>query len=71
MKNRIIKFIEDSEDYPTMKELLDEFLLYSGSDIHFLRSMLELQNDATILYDEKHDSWLRLRTINPDEFMIL
>ena len=58
MKEKIAKFILEAEEYPTMKELLDEFLTYSGEDIHFLIAQQELRKEGTIYYDERHDSWL-------------
>ena len=58
MKENIAKFILEAEEYPTMKELLDEFLTYSGEDIHFLIAQQELRKEGKIFYDEKHDSWL-------------
>lgn len=65
MRERVAKFILNSEDYPTMKELLDEFLTYSGNDIHFLIAVQELTQEGTILYDDKHDSWLYISSDSP------
>lgn len=65
MKERVAKFILESRDYPTMKELLDEFLTYLGDDIHFLIAVQELRQKGTICYDDKHDSWLYTASDNP------
>jgi len=65
MKNKVAKFILEAKEYPTMKELLDEFLTYSGEDIHFLIAQQELRKEGTIFYDEKHDSWLYTGISNP------
>jgi len=69
-KETVEKFILDSEDYPTMKELFDEFLVYSGNDIYFLQAVSELQQEGKILYDDKHDSWL-YTGINNDKLRAL
>lgn len=65
MKNKIAKFILEVKEYPTMKELLDEFLTYSGEDIHFLIAQQELRKEGKIFYDEKHDSWLYTAVSSP------
>ena len=66
IENRIIKFIEDSEDYPTNQELTDEF----AEDETFLVALDRLEN-RTIFYDSKHDAWMVLTPFQPGKYVRL
>ena len=65
MRDRIIKYIKDLEEYPMMHDLVSTFIRthYDGSidvehNVDFLKSLLELCGEGKIFYDSKHDSWL-------------
>ena len=57
LEERIIKFIEDAEEHPTMEELLRKFITHSRNDIYFLRLVCLLEDENQIIYDYKHDTW--------------
>ena len=73
MKKRIDNFILDSEEYPTMYDMVEKFTepktddLYSNmkANKEFLTALLELVSEGKIMYDDKHDIWIYTGGSNP------
>ena len=59
MRTQIIEFVRDSEEYPTMQELIDHYFHLDGEEFaDTFMAVLRLLEEGKIFYDEKHDSWL-------------
>ena len=66
MREKIIEFIRDSEEYPTMYDLIERFTEPKTDDLYrnmraneeFLTALLELLSEGQILYDDKHGNWI-------------
>jgi len=70
----IMKFIEDSEEHPAMEDLVKKFNvneLKLEELTMFLKALLVCVEGATILYDSKHDAWLRLVKRRKNDFIKL
>lgn len=54
MKDKIIKFIEDHEEYPDMYELVNEFVgtLHLFDNVKFFKAFVYLLQDQRISYEE-------------------
>ena len=60
-EENIIKYIEGTEEYPTTRELLEEYSFYDwdfAGQIAFIQSLITLVSSGKIIYDNKHDSWM-------------
>ncbi len=60
MKDKIIKFIEDSEEYPDMYELVNEFVgtLHLFDNVKFFKDFVELIQDQRIIYES--GAWISI-----------
>ena len=64
MKDLILHYIGQLEEYPMMHDLVSRFIRshYDGSvdveyNTDFLKALLELIDDGKIYYDGSHDAW--------------
>ncbi len=60
LEDHIVKYIEQAEDHPTMRELLEEYRICDedvATQVIFYKSLIALVSRNTIIYDSKHDSW--------------
>ena len=74
MEFEIMKFVEVSEEYPTMKDLIEGFNLNELKTeelTNFLKALIVCVEGNTILYDSKHDAWLRLITHKKGDYLSL
>ena len=62
----IYEFILNSEDYPSMKELLDYFSTDDqGASPRFWDALKKLVENNKVLYDDKHDAWIVIDSDSP------
>ena len=59
MKDEIIKFIEDAEEYPLTEDLVKRFceLMFPYKASRFIKALVELIDEAKIFYDPEDESW--------------
>ncbi len=62
-KYKIIQFIEACEEYPLTEELVQEFcdLMFPYKATTFIEALLELIDEAKILYDSENQTWAVLK----------
>ena len=75
MKDQIIHYIGELEEYPMMHDLVTRFVRvhYDGAldiehNVEFLKALLELIDDGKIFYDGVHDAWGLLKEADFAEY---
>ena len=73
LEDNIVKYIDQAEEHPTMRELLEEYQVYDGGvagQVTFYQSLISLVSCNEIIYDHKHDSWFLPTPMNDGFIMV-
>lgn len=58
-KDEIVEIIKDSEEYPTMEDLVRPFGFKHTDDwVYWIKVLFELMESGKIMWDSKHGNWI-------------